>query len=52
MSASRLGSAEDLGLAGEVGANAHASEAVENCETVCLGTVLAQAGMPQTGAHK
>jgi len=47
-----LHSPEDPGPAGEVGANARASEAAENCETACPGTVLAQAGMPWTGARE
>jgi len=47
-----LRSPEDLGPAGEVGANAHVSEAAENRETTCLGTALAQAGMLWTGARE
>jgi len=47
-----LRSPEDPGPAGEVGTNAGMSEAVENRETTCLGTVLAQAGMPWTGARE
>ena len=43
---------EDLGPAEEVGANTCASEAVENRETACPGTALAQAGTPRTGARE
>jgi len=47
-----LCSPEDPGPAGEVGANARVSEVVENRETACPGTALAQAGMLWTGARE
>jgi hypothetical protein len=44
--------ADHLELAAEVHVNVSPSGVVENCENVCLGTMLKQVEMPQVCVHE